>query len=273
MDKAVVKAFMLLEILSKSDRSLGVTELSKMSDLGKSNVHRLLQTLQGLNYVSKTDDNSYTASLRMWEIGSHVFSRLGMRDVARPYMQQLSNMTKETVHLSEMDKFDVLYIDKIESREPVRAYTQLGGRAPAYCTATGKAILAYKDPSFISDCYQTVQQFTPKTIINADRFFIEARKIRQRRYAINRGEWRSDIIGLAAPIADHSGTVQGAVGLSAPASRLDVDELETLAPRLVEYAENISMTLGCSREAWEVLGDDLLVPTATETTRALPSTG
>lgn len=254
MDKAVVKAFALLELLAKSEKPLGVTTLAKMADLGKSNVHRLLQTLQTLNYVRKTDESSYEATLRLWEMGSHVFSKLSLRDLARPYMQRLSDMTNETVHLSELDGFEVLYVDKIESREPVRAYTQLGGRAPAYCTATGKAMMAYLPAEAIAECYEAVQQFTQKTIVNVDRFQVEAETIRQRRFAINRGEWRADVIGLAAPIAGNAGSVVGAIGLSAPASRVDVGEWETLAPRLVEYAERISSALGCSEAAWAMLG-------------------
>lgn len=262
MDKAVVKAFVLLELLSKSDHPIGVTALANMSDLGKSNVHRLLQTLQGLNYVRKTEDNTYVATLRMWEIGSHVFARLSLRDVARPYMHQLSEMTKETVHLSELDGFEVLYVDKIESKEPVRAYTQLGGRAPAYCTATGKAMMAYLTSDQIEACYRDVHQYTPKTIVNAERFGVEASRVRERRYAINRGEWRSDVIGLAAPIVGNTGDIMGAIGLSAPASRLHIDELENMAPRLVEYAEKISMSLGCSKESWDMLGLDGAPPAA-----------
>lgn len=268
MDKSVVKAFKLLELLSRNDKPMGVTDLANASALGKSNVHRLLQTLQSLDYVQKTSDNAYEATLRMWEIGSHVFSRLNLRDLSRPFMSLLSDMTKETVHLSELHGYEVLYIDKIESKEPVRAYTQLGGRAPAYCTATGKVMLAYLSEDEISDCYESVQQFTPKTIVNLDRFIIEATKIKERKYAVNRGEWRADVLGLAAPIVADSGQVVGALGLSAPASRVDIDEMETLAPRLVEFAEKVSTLMGCSEQQWSSLGTTTALPLDTPTVDA-----
>jgi len=255
MDKAVVKAFVILETLSKSESPLGVTELSKQCDLGKSNVHRLLQTLQNLKFVEKTDDNNYRASLRMWELGSHIISSLNLRDIARPLMQKLSSTTNEAVHLSILDRFEVLYVEKIESKEPVRAYTQLGGRAPAYCTATGKAMMAYLDPEQIKNCYETVTKYTPKTIDDLDRFLVEAERIRERGFAVNRGEWRADIIGLASPILGSDGSVVSSIGLSAPASRLHVDEIETFAPHLLEYAERISKSLGCSKKQWSAIGN------------------
>ncbi len=261
MDKAVVKAFLLLETLAKSGRPLGVTELSKLCDMGKSNVHRLLQTLQNLQYVEKTGDNNYQASLRMWELGSQIISGLDLRDIARPWMYKLSDTTNEAVHLSILDRFEVLYVDKIESKEPVRAYTQLGGRAPAYCTATGKAMMAYLDPQQITKCFDTVTKYTPKTITDLDRFLVEAEKICERGFAVNRGEWRADIIGLASPIAGSDGSVVASIGLSAPASRLHVDEMETFAPRLREFAERISMALGCSLEQWTMLGKGVVSQT------------
>lgn len=254
MDKAVVKAFNLLEILAESDTPMGVTELSKGTELGKSNVHRLLQTLLGLGFVQKTDDNNYQASLKLWELGGQIISRLSIRELARPYMKLLSDQTGETVHLSELHGAEVLYIDKIESREPVRAYTQLGGRAPAYCTATGKVMLAYQDADRIEDCFESATSHTPKTITDHSRFLVEANIIRTRRFAINRGEWRNDVIGIAVPVANASGHVEAALGLSAPASRLHVDELETLTPKLLDYAEKLSNALGCSAARWAGLG-------------------
>lgn len=255
VDKAVVKAFSLLEMLAKSEYPLGVTALAAQADLGKSNVHRLLQTLHSMDYVRKTAENTYEPTLKVWELGSYVVSRLNVREQARPVMRLLSEMTKETVHLSELDGAEVLYIDKIESKEPVRAYTQLGGRGPAYCTATGKAMLAYAESEQVAACLENAQSFTQKTIVNTERFTAEVRKIRKQRYAINRGEWRADVIGIGAPIFGDQGNVIGAIGLSAPASRMHLDELTTLAPQLVEYAERLSLAMGCSEQQWAMAGD------------------
>jgi DNA-binding IclR family transcriptional regulator len=247
MDKTVAKAFALLEELAQSDRPLGVSELSERLGLGKSNVHRLLQTLISLKYARQTPDSSYVASLRMWEMGHQIFSNFSFRDIVKPYMRRLAELTNETVHLSEMDGFEVVYVDKIESKEPVRTYTQLGGRAPAYCVATGKIQMAYLPEEDIRRCYETVNQFTPHTITDVEAFCRQAAENRERGYAVNRGEWRSDVIGLAAPIADSSGDVVAAIGLSAPASRVDVKKMERYAETVTGFARDISQELGCPR--------------------------
>ncbi|WP_298937652.1 IclR family transcriptional regulator [uncultured Ruegeria sp.] len=257
MDKAVVKAFRLLEILARSNTPMGVTALSEDAGLGKSNVHRLLQTMAELGYVDAKGGGDYSASLRIWELGSFVFARLSIREVARPMMEDLARISRETVHLSELHHGEVLYIDKIESSEPVRAYTQLGGRAPAYCTATGKAMLAFAGADERAACLTDAQAFTSKTINAPERFEDEADRIRIQKYAINRGEWRSDVLGLAAPIVDGTGKVIAAIGISGPASRLDPQELETMAPRVVAHAESLSRAMGCSEHSWATLGTAL----------------
>ncbi len=258
LDKSVVKAFNLLEVLARSERPMGVTALSEGTGLGKSNVHRLLQTFIELGYVETSGSGNYRASLRLWEYGSLVVSRLNVRQLARPMMENLALITRETVHLSELQRGEVLYLDKIESSEPIRAYTQLGGRAPAYCTATGKAMLAFEDPGVWRSSLEGAEVFTQKTISTFERFETEAWRIRTQKYAINRGEWRTDVLGLAAPIIDGNGKVVAAIGISGPASRLDAQELETIAPNVVSQAMQLSLALGSSEQAWEMLGASAL---------------
>lgn len=253
MDKAVLKAFSLLEILSQNNSPMGITELANKAELGKSNVHRLLQTLITLGYVRKSNETLYTASLKVWELGSQVISRVNVRDVARPFMQMLAESTGETVHLSELFDNQVLYIDKIESREPVRAYTHLGGRAPAYCTATGKVMLAYQIDEVIESVMAGATAHTEKTIVQSEAFLAHASTIRKQRYAVNRGEWRKDVIGISAPISCALGRVVSAIGLSAPASRVSETQLTAFAPQLIEYAEKISKGLGSTSATWDAL--------------------
>lgn len=262
MDKTVAKAFLLLEALAKTDAPLGVTELAQRLNLGKSNVHRLLQTLLSLKYVKKADGAGYTATLRMWEFGHCIVSNIALRDVAHPYMRQLSDLTNEAVHLSEYQDGEVIYLDKIESKEPVRAYTQLGGRAPANCTATGKIMMAHLAPQDVREIFRKVSQITPNTITDVEQFLEESATSRQRRYALNRGEWRADINGLASPVADKSGRVVAAIGISAPASRMDGNDIEKYATNLVKTGREVSLQLGCSLDNWERLaweGADLAV--------------
>src|SRR5690242_19224462 len=132
MDTTFVKGLTLIELLAKSDEPRGVTSLARELDLTKSNVHRLLTTLVATGYVRRDDANaSYELSSKVWEIGLKVGSRFNLAKIARPRMTQLAELTGESVHLSVLDMAEVVYMDKIESLQPIRSYTSVGGRAPA----------------------------------------------------------------------------------------------------------------------------------------------
>ena len=128
--------------------------------------------------------------------------------------------TGETVHLSVLDHQEVVYVHKVESPNPVRSYTQIAGRVPAHCVATGKAMMAFKSSAWLSDVAEQLAAVTPRTITQPAILLAEMREIRRNGYAVNRGEWRYGVNGLAAPILDRTGTVIAAVGVSGPEGRL-----------------------------------------------------
>ena len=164
VDKTVVKAFALLELLIRKARPTGVTELAAAMELQKSNIHRLLSTLQSLGYVRRLDAGLYEPTLRMWEMGQRVYGGFSIVSVARPHMRRLVDVSGETAHLAMFDKIDIVYLDKVESPNPVRAYTAVAGRAPAYCTGSGKALLAYQDDAIINEVARRIEPYTPTTI-------------------------------------------------------------------------------------------------------------
>ena len=129
MNNTLVKGLQLLEVLARSERALGVSDLAAKLALGKSNVHRLLQALVELGYVQKNEPRStYQASLKLWEVGTALASRLSVKTAALDAMERLLKNTRETVHLSVLDGDEVVYLHKLDSPEPVRAYSEIGCR-------------------------------------------------------------------------------------------------------------------------------------------------
>ncbi len=241
MNNTLVKGLALLELLARSDNALGVSEIASRMGLGKSNVHRLLQALVELRYVRKDEvRGTYAASLKAWELGHAVLGRLDVRKAATPAMERLLASTRETVHLSVLDGSEVVYIHKLDSPEPVRAYSEIGGRAPAHCVATGKAILAWQAPERIREVAQALVACTERTIVDADAFVRELARVRQNGYAVNRGEWRDGVSGVASAIRDASGDVVAALGISGPSSRLGAAALRQRAPEVVAAAKAAS---------------------------------
>ena len=130
MNNTLVKGLRLLEVLAARDGAAGVSELAVELGVGRSNVHRLLQALVELGYVVNEEGRgAYRASLKVWELGARALHRLDFREATAPAMRWLLAESNETVHLSVLSGDEVIYIDKLDSTEPVRAYSVIGGRA------------------------------------------------------------------------------------------------------------------------------------------------
>ncbi|MCE7075490.1 IclR family transcriptional regulator [Bordetella bronchiseptica] len=244
MGKTLVKGLHLLERLAASPEPMGITELAADLDLVQSNVHRLLQTLMESGYVQQDAlTRRYRCTMRLWEMGTQIADRMGLSRIARPHMQALVKQSQETVHLAILDGADVLYIDKIDSPQPVRSYTRVGGRAPAYCTGTGKMLLAYCDDLAAALPAKLVKH-TARSIASHAALKAELRRVREEGFSENAGEWREDVYGMGAPLFDATGKVSAAIGISGPLARMDAAVVARVRPMLQETARVISRELG-----------------------------
>jgi IclR family transcriptional regulator, KDG regulon repressor len=245
LDTTLLKGLEVLEALAFSDAPRGVSDLARELGLTRSNAHRTLKTLCAAGYVRQNEaSGNYECTLKLFQLGGAVLSRVNVKQVAEPLMEALAAKTQETVHLSVLDEGDVIYLHKIDSPQPVRAYSTVAGRAPAYAVATGKALLAFQSDGYLSRLEDKLEAFTPKTFSTLPALRQEIESIRQQGYAINRGEWRASVCGLAAPIFDASRRAVAAVGISGPIERLKAASLKTFTPDVVQAARSISKSLG-----------------------------
>lgn len=245
MNNTLLKGMRLLELLCARDGSAGVSELAAELGIGRSNVHRLLQALVEMGYVvNEGGRGSYRSTLKVWELGAQALHRLDVREASAQAMRWLLAESNETVHLSVLSGEEVVYIDKLDSPEPVRAYSVIGGRAPAYCVATGKVLLAWRDESPVDLLtVRKLHSFTPDTIADTAQLANELAKVRQQGYAINRGEWRASVWGIAAPVRVGSGRLVAAMGISGPATRIRARGVRRLSALVAEAAQQASRAL------------------------------
>lgn len=248
MDKAFRKGLRLLETLARSERPRGITELAAELKFTKSNVHRVLSTLQAEGYVQQLPYNStYELTTKLWELGNYVIRRMDLMQIARPAMMKLAAATGETVHLSVLRGTDVIYLDKIESDHHIRAHTSVGMRAPAFTMATGKAMLAHMPDSYLELFVPHLKRYTADTRTTLEELRADVELARRQGYAVvPHGEWREGIAACAAAILGRSGEVVGAIGVSGPDSRIKRKQLKQFAEHVVEAARSISMALGYS---------------------------
>jgi len=142
--KSLDRALDILELIVGKENGMGVTEISRELDIHKSTVYRLLDTLKFRGYLEKNEDNhKYIAGINLFELSSKVLNDIDSRIRVRPYLEELMQKTKETIHLGILDSGEVIYLDKVESTATIRMYSQVGKRVPAHSTSLGKAIMAH----------------------------------------------------------------------------------------------------------------------------------
>lgn len=244
-DKAFIKGLSLLSALAESSEPRGLTSLAEQLDLTKSNTHRLLTTLADQGFVVQDGEKGlYRPTLKLWEMGAAIVARIDVIQIAKPIMARLAASSGETVHLAQISGDEVIYLDKIEGTQAIRAYTQIGGRAPALCVATGKAIMSWQDEYHIRKAAQNIPAATPNTITDPEAILAELALARQNGVAFNKGEWRHDVAGAASAIRDHSGRVIAAIGISGPKMRLLSECLDNHATEVQNAALDVSRCLG-----------------------------
>lgn len=249
MDKTLLKGLLMLEaVADQAGEPITIQALATQLGLTKSNAHRTLQTLAHAGYTTRDETTGgYRSTLKLFELGAKQLSRFDVRRFAGPSMHRLAEITKETVHLSILDGNTVIYVDKIDSPQPVRAYSTVGGRAPAHCIATGKALLAFQTEEYVARQLKGLKGSTPATITDPASLHTELSRIARNGYAVNRGEWRETVGGIASPVFDGLGTVIAAIGISGPLERLSHKRIKELIPSVLRAGAEVSRALGYSK--------------------------
>lgn len=247
MDSTLAKGLAVIEWLARQQRDCRVTDVAMELGLARSNAHRTLQTLLECGWVVQDPTTStYRPSLRLFELGSLVAAATDVVASVRPHLAALAQASGETIHLATLDGAEIVYLDKFDSPLPVAAYSRVGGRAPAYCVASGKAMLAAArlDRNQLLARLGTLRPSTPNTITDPDALQADLAAARERGYAENHEEWRLGVCGLGVPLFDARGDAVAAVGMSVPSIRFGRVRARTLARQIVACANAASRTLG-----------------------------
>lgn len=219
---SVGKALALLEVFAGSEDALGVSEVARRAGLPKSTAYRLLAVLEEWGLLER-EGVRYCLGRRLFEWGNWVRDcwPRSLRDIALPYMADLFERTHETVHLAVLDGFEVLYIEKIYGHNQVRTPSRVGGRVDAYCSALGKAMLAFGSDQTLQQVVKRLRPHTPYTIVVPDVFLQEVASVRKAGFAIDREEIAAGLTCVAAPICDERGRAFAAISISGLTGRFD----------------------------------------------------
>jgi DNA-binding IclR family transcriptional regulator len=199
-----------------------------------------------LGYVTQAQDRSWQLSGRVFQLAAAAWNADDLARLGGATVAELAKKTGESTQLAVFDRRHVIVVCKFDGDGPERLFERLGAPRPAYCTALGKALLAYQDPS-ITEAYldaTKLKPFTPKTITSTSRLREEIRKIRRTCTALDDEEFSHGIRCIAAPVFNFSNGVVAALGMFGPAWRLSSRRLAARKQIVMRFAQRLSRELG-----------------------------
>ncbi|GAA3525257.1 IclR family transcriptional regulator [Amycolatopsis ultiminotia] len=219
---AVLSTFRVLEEVARR-QPVGVSELARATGMPKSSVQRCLVTLQHAGWLRMVDADRarWGVTTKPLGIGLRAAGEEGLREVAQPYLEELRDLTTETVHLSVCDGGSLVIIARRDSPQAVRTFVEIGTRAPIHATASGIAILAHLGEEELDRVLGTdLDRHTATTMVQRPEVLAEVTRTREQGYAVNESSWwRPDVSAVAAAVTASSGRPVAAVAISVPSSR------------------------------------------------------
>jgi len=245
---ALERGLTILETVGASPRALSLRDVATRCRVPKTTAFRLLATLEGRGFVERDAAGAYRVGRRAARLAQGPGGADELRRLAHPFIQRLHRLSQDTVNLAQWRDDEIVYVDVVASRRPLRFVEDAGSIAPMHATALGKVVAAQlTDPQVRARLRRDgMPKYTARTITSVSRYLAEIHGVRERGHAEDREEHDEGAACVAAPVFDAQG-VAGAISISAPASRMTADRIRRLAPPLVEACEALSRQLGHRR--------------------------
>src|ERR1700733_12778515 len=219
------RAAAILGAFDPAHRELTLAGLVTRCGLPRSTTHRTAARMIQLGWLEKPGDR-YRIGNRLFEIASLAPIRLELREAVLPFLQDLHQATKITVQLGVLDGTHVLVVEKITGHRAMPMLSQVGGMIPAYCSALGRAILAYSQPAVIDAALAgPLKARTPRTLTSPVAIMRELTAVPERGWAIEREEGNIGVSCVAGPIFGPLGDVAAALSVTGPSQLVRADRI------------------------------------------------
>ncbi|UQX02729.1 IclR family transcriptional regulator [Streptomyces sp. RerS4] len=240
MSQSVERALLILPALARGPVGLG--EVAAGLDVHKSTALRLLRTLHAHGFVYRQPDGRYRLGARLFALAAEAVEGLDVREIAHPHLVDLNAATGHTVHLAVHQDDEVIYIDKVESRYPVRMYSRIGKPVPLTVAAVAKLLLADLPEAERQALAGRIDypRHTSRSTPDAEAFLRELALVREQGWASDLGGHEEFINCVAAPVRGPNGRVVAALSVSAPNVVVTAAELLELLPLVRRTADAVS---------------------------------
>jgi PcaR/PcaU/PobR family beta-ketoadipate pathway transcriptional regulator len=241
------KAFQVLHAFDGPRRHMTLADIARAADLDRSATQRLVYTLETLGYLRRiAGTRNYGLTSKVLQFSHSYLKANELIDKASPYLLEISRNLGETCNLHELDGHEVVFVARFPGQHLINIDIVIGSRLPAYCTASGTAILsALPEEERIDLLKRTpLEPLTPYTVTDADKLLERIRVAAGRGYAVIMNETVMGDISVAAPIIDEHGRAVAAINISVPTTRWTRERAEA---ELVQHVHVAATSISKSK--------------------------
>ncbi len=213
--QSVKRIFAVVEKVAESQSGLGISELSRATGLPKSTVFRTVNALADSNYLTKDEAERYKLGYKFIAIAKRYTSKLDLREIAGPFLQQLVRSLNVTGHIAVRQGDYAVYIEKIQPYSYVCMYSDIGKSIELYCSSLGKSLmLGFNEEEFKAYLSRlSVVKYTATTLSKGE-LQKEMRLVRESGVAFDNAEHEEGVYCMSVPIYDYNDTVIGAISVT-----------------------------------------------------------
>ncbi|MHB9859424.1 IclR family transcriptional regulator [Streptomyces sp. YIM S03343] len=239
MSQSVDRALRVLPLLAEGPADLG--RVAGHLGVHKSTALRILRTLHEHGLVYRQSDQRYRLGVRLFALAQEAVENLDVREIAHPHLERLGAECGHTVHLAVYEDGEVLYVDKVDSRHPVRMYSRIGSPLAITVAAVAKVLLADLPEAERRTVAERLDypRHTPRSTPDAAAFLTELAAVREQGWAVDLGGHEKSVNCVAAPVRGADGRVVAAISVSAPSAAVGTADLLALLPTLRRTAEAV----------------------------------
>lgn len=248
---AVAKTLQILEVLAATKEPVTLPSLTEQTHLPKSSIYSILATLEMHQYIERDSANTFRLGLRALQLGAAATLTTNLSQLFHEAARKIVKECGETVQLTILDQTEVIYVAREDGTQPVQLATNIGGRLPAYATASGKALLSALPNVSLEALFtgRSLPKLTERTISSLRQLEAELSVVRERGYAHDDQETSEGLECMAAPIFDRTGQVIAAISVSFLSARATQERCENILASVQKAAHEISDRMGWNASA------------------------
>lgn len=242
---SLARGLEVLRAFNRTRRKMTLSEVASESGNTRAGARRILLTLVREGYAVM-DGKLFDLTPQVLELGYSVLSSKGAWDIARPFIDHLSEETRESVSAAVLDNPDVVFVGGAQYHRILSIGVTVGARLPAAATATGRVLLAAQPPETWAGMIRNLplEKLTDRTVTDPAEFRRFLEDVREKGWCLVDQELEIGLISIAVPVYSRTGTLAGAINVGAPSVRMSREAMiETVLPRLQETVANISRAI------------------------------